>query len=100
MNRETTFKEGAAVCGYEYSTSAQLKEDIAKKEADVAYYKERILAMCMATPKDITPNGADPVENVHLTFNEIWDELQDELFALSNLCVIQFNEDCVETQNN
>lgn len=35
MSRETTFKEGAWVGGYEYSNATQLTEDIAKHEADV-----------------------------------------------------------------
>lgn len=100
MSRETHFKEGAWIGGYEYSTGARLKEDIAKHEADVAYYKERLLALVMATPKDITPDGDDPMEHVKQTFDEIWGELRDLLFRLSDLYTVQLNEDCVEKWTN
>lgn len=100
MSRETHFKEGAWIGGYEYSTGARLKEDIAKREADVAYYKERLLALVMATPRDITPDGDDPMEHVKLTFDELWDELQDELFRLSDMYLIEVNKEHIDNGEN
>lgn len=100
MSRETHFKEGAWIGGYEYSSATQLKEDIAKKEADINYYKERLLALVMATPKDIAPLGEDPFEYVKQMFDELWDEIQDETIALGNLYTVQLNEDCVEKWTN
>lgn len=96
MSRETIFKEGAWIGGYEFSNSTRLKADIAKKEADVAYYKERLLAMCMATPKDITPKDDNPIEHIHFSFIDLWEALQDEMFALGDLYTIQNNEDCID----
>lgn len=92
MSRETIFKDGAWVGGYEYSSATQLKEDIAKKEADISYYKERLLALAMATPKDIAPNGEDPFEYVKQMFDELWDEIQDQTIALGNMYMVQLNE--------
>ena len=96
MSRETHFKEGAWIGGYEYSDERTLKEDIAKKENDVLWYKEKLLALAMATPKDITPDGDDPLEHVNLTFDELWDELQDELFRLSDLYLIEVNKEYID----
>lgn len=96
MSRETTFKEGAAVCGYEYSGKAQLESDIKSMEADVNYYKQRLLAMSCATPKDITPENREPLQYVEEEFEEVWDELQDRLFRLGDLYTIQLNEDCID----
>lgn len=96
MSRETHFKEGAWIGGYEYSDERTLKEDIAKKENDVLWYKEKLLALAMATPKDITPDGDDPLEHVKLTFDELWDELQDELFHLSDMYLIEVNKEYID----
>jgi hypothetical protein len=96
MSRETTFKDGAFVGGYEYFNSTQLTEDIAKKEADIDYYKERLLALAMATPKDIAPNGEDPFEYVKQMFDELWDEIQDQTLALGNMYTVQLNEDYID----
>lgn len=96
MSRETIFKEGAWVGGYEYSNATQLTEDIAKKEADINYYKERLLALAMATPKDIAPQGEDPFEFVKQMFDELWDEIQDDTIALGNMYTVQLNEDYID----
>ena len=96
MSRETVFKEGAWIGSYEYSNERTLKEDIAKKENDVLWYKEKLLALAMATPKDITPDGSDPLEHVKLTFDELWDELQDELFRLSDMYLIEINKENID----
>ena len=98
MSRETIFKGGAWVGGYEFSNERTLKEDIARKENDVLWYKEKLLALAMATPKDITPDGADPLEHVKLTFDELWDELQDELFRLSDMYLIEINKENIDKQ--
>lgn len=96
MSRETTFRHGAWVGGYEFSNHATLMEDIAKKEADISYYKERLLALVMATPKDIAPQGEDPFEYVKQMFDELWDEIQDETFLLHALFLIEHNEEYID----
>lgn len=92
MSKETIFRDGASVGGYEFSSATQLTEDIAKKEADISYYKERLLALVMATPKDIAPNGEAPYEYVKQMFDELWDEIQDQTIALGNMYMVQLNE--------
>lgn len=96
MSRETIFRHGAWVGGYEFSNHATLMEDIAKKEADISYYKERLLALVMATPKDIAPQGEDPFEYVKQMFDELWDEIQDDTFQLHALFLIEHNEDYID----
>ena len=96
MSRETVFRKGAWVGGYEFSNATQLKEDIAKKEADIHWYKEKLLALAAATPKDITPEGDDPLEHIKLTFDALFDDLQDEVLQLGVMYVVQLNEDYVE----
>lgn len=96
MSRETIFKQGAAICGYEYSNKSQLESDIKSMEADVNYYRQRLLAMCCATPKDITPKDGDPLQYVEQEFEEVWDVLQEWMFRLSDLYTIQLNEDCID----
>ena len=100
MSRETRFKDGAWVGGYEYTNATQLTEDIARTESFISWYKERLLALAMATPKDITPEGADPLEHVKLTFDELWDEIQDKTFQLHALYVIQLNEEFINKGEN
>ena len=95
MSRTTIFKEGAWISGYEYSDKDTLQRDIDKKEADVNCCKEELLALAMATPKDITSKGADPFEYVKMKFDEIFDELQEHLFQLHALYLIQHNEEYV-----
>lgn len=99
MSRETIFKEGAWVGGYEYSSATQLAEDIAKKEADINYYKERLLALAMATPKDIALQGEDPFEYVKQIFDELWDEIQGETLRLGTMYTVQLNEDYIDNHN-
>ena len=92
MSKETILRDGASVGDYEFSSATQLKEDIAKKEADISYYKERLLALTMATPKDIAPNGEAPYEYVKQMFDELWDEIQNQTIALGNMYIVQLNE--------
>jgi len=93
MSKETIFKDGAWVGGYEYSTPERLEDDIRKKEACVNCYKQKLLAMACATPSDVTPAGQDPLEHVSLLFNDLWDDLQEEIFSLSTMYTVQLNED-------
>ena len=99
MSRETIFKAGAWVGGYEYFNATQLTEDIAKKEADISYYKERLLALAMATPKDIAPQGEDPFEYVKQMFDELWEEIQDHTLQLGTMYTVQLNEDYIDNHN-
>lgn len=92
MSRTTIFKEGAWIGGYEYSDKNTLQRDIGSKEADVNYYKEKLLALCCATPKDITPKDGDPLHFVTREFEDVWDELQEVMFSLAAMYFIQHNE--------
>lgn len=99
MSRTTIFRDGAWIGGYEYSSATQLAEDIAKKEADINYYKERLLALAMATPKDIALQGEDPFEYVKQIFDELWDEIQGETLRLGTMYTVQLNEDYIDNHN-
>lgn len=100
MSRETIFKDGAWVGGYEYSSATQLKEDIAKCEEEITRYREQFLALAVSTPRqimhNIVKNGGNPYEEIRLLFWELWDDMQEATIRLANLYTIQLNEDKVE----
>lgn len=55
---------------------------IARDRVERAWFKQKELkgelwGLIMATPKDITANGEDPITNLKERFEDIWDELWD-----------------------
>ena len=89
MSRETIFKEGAWVGGYEYSDERTLQADISKKEADLNFYKVRLAVMAgMANPEDVAGD-------VHQDLEELWDEIQDAMFSLAYMYMIENNKDYI-----
>lgn len=54
----------------------------ARDRVERAWFKQKALkadlwGLIMATPKDITPNGEDPIAHIRERFEDIWDELWD-----------------------
>lgn len=54
----------------------------ARDRVERAWFKQKALkadlwGLIMATPKDITPDGVNPIDNVRERFEDIWDELWD-----------------------
>lgn len=54
----------------------------ARNAVERALFKQKALkadlwGLIMATPKDITPNGEDPIAHIRERFEDIWDELWD-----------------------
>ena len=96
MSRETYFKEGAWLGGYEYSNDNQLERDIEEKKEMISYFKERLLAMAIATPKDVVQGDDNPLESLHLEFREIWRELEDELVSLGFLYFVKNNIEYID----
>lgn len=52
----------------------------ARDRVERAWFKQKALkadlwGLIMATPKDITPDGVNPIDNVRERFEDIWDEL-------------------------
>jgi len=93
MSRETTFKDGAWVGGYEYSSATQLTEDIAKCEAEISDLKAQIYGLVCATPKDITPALEDPKTYISVAFDELMDDLQEAVIRLADMYIIELNKE-------
>lgn len=100
MSKETIFKDGAWVGGYEYTSATRLTEDIARCEANISQYREQLLALAVSTPHDIMENiieeGGNPFDEIRLLFDELWDGMQDETLKLGTLYTVQMNEDFVD----
>lgn len=71
----------------EVQPSIFIDEDVssvnaARDRAERACFKQKALkgdlwGLIMATPKDITPDGVNPIDNIQERFEDIWDELWD-----------------------
>lgn len=89
MSRETIFKDGAWVGGYEYSDERTLQADISKQEADLNFYKVRLAVMTgMANTEDVA-------EEVHQDLEELWEEIQEAMFRLAYMYMIENNKDYI-----
>lgn len=96
MSRETVFKDGAWVGGYQYSDKRTLEVDIKRLTETVEFWKRRLYAMAHASPRDITPQGEEPLQYIQNEFDDIWEALEDDLFALSRLYIIENNEEYID----
>lgn len=96
MSRETIFKDGAWVGGYEFRDKQSLDRDIKYVEDSVEYYKRRLYAMVYASPRDITPQGQEPLQYLQNEFEDIWEELEDNIFTLARLHIIENNEEYID----
>lgn len=65
---------------YHFRTKEELAEEERKSNIKLAKCKEAIFALCLATPRDITPQGEDPVAYMRESFNEAWDAYFDESY--------------------
>ena len=75
---------------YIYETKEHLQDDINKAIQLREQAKQAILALCMATPRDITPNDSSmtPVDAMTEEFNAAWEVYEDadqHLFALNTI---------------
>lgn len=89
MRRETRFKEGAWIDGFEYHNEAQLKDEIERYESLLYEYKtEFAIRLGMNNPDG-------NAEELFFEFEELWEALQDTMFRLSDLYVIEGNKDYI-----
>lgn len=99
MSRETSFKEGAWIGGYEYTNSTQLQVDIEECESMIQWFRDSILILVASNPKDITPEGENPAEHIKLEFGRLWQDLEQEYWELYRRRFIQFNEEYIDMGN-
>lgn len=100
MSSETVFKAGAWVGGHEYTDEERLKNEIGRAEENIGFYREKLLALAVSTPQDIMADiiedNGNPLDEIMLLFDELWEGMQDEVFRLANLCVIENNIDYID----
>lgn len=96
MSRETIFKEGAWVGGYEFRDKHTLELDMKHLAESIEYFKRRLYAMVHATPRDIAPQGEEPLQYIQNEFEDIWEALEDDIFALGRLHIIENNEEYID----
>lgn len=90
MSRETHFKEGAWIGGFEYHNEAQLKGEIERYESLLYKYKtEFAIRLGMNNPDG-------NAEEMFFEFEELWDAMQDTMFRLSDLYVIETNKEHID----
>lgn len=58
---------------YHFATREQLDEAVRNSNRALAEAKESLFALCLATPKDITPPGEDPLAYMRQAFEEAWE---------------------------
>ena len=96
MSRETSFKAGAWIGGYQYSDSGTLKSDIEEAESMIQWFRDSLLVLAASNPKDITPEGEDPAEHIKLEFRQLWEDLDEAFWDLHRVQFIQLNEEYVD----
>lgn len=73
---------------YHYKDKELLKEDISTAKIKLEQAKASLLALSMATPKDLTPDGEDPCDYIEICFNRKFEEYIEadyNLFALQDI---------------
>lgn len=98
MSRETSFKEGAWISGYQYSNPSTLQSDIEEAESMIKWFRDSLLVLAASNPKDITPEGEDPAEHIKLEFRQLWEELEEAFWDLHKRQFIQFNEEYIDKE--
>lgn len=96
MSRETTFKAGAWVGGYEYKDHEALMEDIKQAENDLAQCTAQLMALVCVTPSDVTPVGEDPLVYMQSSFDDWWADAQVAIYRLGTLYTVENNEEYVD----
>ena len=90
MSRETRFKEGAFIAGFEYHDDNQLQREINRYEELLSKYKtEFAIRLGMNNPDG-------DAEELRLDFEELWEAVQDVSFRLSDLYVIESNKNYID----
>ena len=70
---------------YHYESKQQLIDDIAEAKADLAKAQEAINHLAFANPRDLTPEGENPVYYIIGLLNDLWETYHDADFHLSAL---------------
>ena len=58
---------------YHFRTKEELAEAVRNSNRELTECKESLFALCLATPRDITPQGEDPVAYMRQAFEEAWE---------------------------
>ena len=70
---------------YHYQSKERLIDDIALAKADLAKAQEAINHLAFANPRDLTPEGENPVYYIINLLNDLWETYRDADFHLSAL---------------
>lgn len=66
-------------------SKVELQQQLSEARADLAKAKGTILALCVATPKDICPSDQDPIIYINESFERLWEEIQDIEYRINAL---------------
>lgn len=70
---------------YHYQSKQQLIDDIAQAKADLAKAHEAINHLAFANPRDLTPEGENPVYYIGEVLDDLWASYRDADRHLSAL---------------
>ena len=93
MSRETTFKEGAWISGFEFRDENQLHREIEDQESLLGKYKTQFAILYGMANRDGKPDESDGM--LH-EFEELWEGLQDVMFHLARLYVVDMNKEYID----
>lgn len=63
----------------------EIEDSIKDKEESLQYYKEKLLMLAIANPKDLLKDDESVIWEIHTSFNDMWTEVLDtqtELYKL------------------
>lgn len=90
MSRETYFKEGAWIGGFQYYNEAQLESEIERQEEILGKFKsEMAIRLGMNNPDG-------DAEDLSFEFEELWDAMVDTAFQLARLYIIDLNKEYID----
>lgn len=90
MSRETYFKKGAWISGFQYYNEAQLEQEIEHQEDLLGKYKSEFAIRLGMN----NPDG--DAEDLFFDFEELWNAMQDVTFMLARLYVIDQNKEYID----
>lgn len=97
MSRETTFKEGAWISGFEFRDENHLHREIGDQEKLLGKYKTQFAILYGMACRAGNPEESD---GLLIEFNELWEGLQDTMFSLAKLYVVNLNIDYIDNGEN
>ena len=69
-----------------FRTIAEIQDSIKDEEQSLQYYKEKLLMLIIANPKDLLKDDESVIWEMHTSFNDIWTEVLD-----TNLKIYKLN---------